>query len=151
MKAWMKSFLTKKLVMMAVMMVMFSALVAIPATSYASASGVQYWGAFNVNIGGQSVPIPSGQLVHVIDGSGYHINWDGANFASAANICDPSMRFTYGNGAYYLNGNVHLGCSRVGQWKYALNWNAPRGSACAELWANNWRVLVAKQCHYVYG
>jgi hypothetical protein len=143
----MKRSLTRTLALM----VLLLAIAVVPATSYASAYGVQYWGAFTVNIGGQSVGIPSGQLAHMIDGSGYHINWDGANFGSAANICDPSMRFTYGNGSYYLNGGVHWGCSRVGQWKYYLNWNAPRGEACAELWAKNWRVLVARQCHYVYG
>jgi hypothetical protein len=127
------------------------AFAAVPAASHASATGYQYWGGFTANIGGQNVGIPAGQLTHIINGSGYHINWDGANFASVANICDPSMKFTYGNGAYYLNGNVHWGCSRVGQWKYVLNWNAPRGSACAELWAKNWRIRVARQCHYVYG
>jgi hypothetical protein len=148
MKARIKSLLTKMLLVGAISI---AALGALPATSHASAFGIQYWGAFTVNVGGQSVGIPSGQLAHEINGSGYHINWDGANFASAANICDPSMRFTYGNGSYHLDGNVHWGCSRVGQWKYALNWKAPRGSACAELWAKNWRVLVARQCHYVYG
>jgi hypothetical protein len=134
-----------------VVMVALAALVAMPATTHASAFGIQYWGAFTVNIGGQSVGIPSGQLAHEINGSGYHIKWDGANFGAAGTICDPSMRFTYGNGSYRVDGNVHWGCSHVGQWKYTLNWNAPRGSACAELWAKNWRVQVARQCHYVHG
>jgi hypothetical protein len=122
----------------------------VPAATQASAYGIQYWGAFTVNIKGQSIGIPSGQLAHWISGKGLHITWDGANFASVANICDPSMKFTYGNGRYYINGNVHWGCSHVGQWKYTLNWNAPRGSACAELWAHDWRIRVARQCHYVY-
>jgi hypothetical protein len=122
----------------------------VPATSLATAFGIQYWGAFTVNIKGQSIGVPSGQLAHEVNGRGLHINWDGANFGSAANLCDPSMKFTYGNGRYYLKGNVHWGCSHVGQWKYGLNWNAPRGSACAELWEHDWRILVARQCHYVY-
>jgi len=143
-----KKFVMKMLV---VAMLVFFAAVAAPATSHASAYGTQYWGAFTANISGQSVSIPSGQLAHTIDGSGYHINWDSANFLSAANLCDPSIRFTYGYGAYRLDGNVHWGCSHIGGWKYALNWNAPRGQACAELWSQNWRVLVARQCHYVYG
>jgi hypothetical protein len=128
-----------------------SVFVAAPATSHASATGYAYWGAFKVSIGGQTISIPSGQLTHIISGSGYHIDWDGANFGSAANICDPSMRFTYGNGAYRMDGNVHWGCSRGGQWKYTLNWDAPRGDACAELWAKNWQIRVARQCHYIYG
>ena len=119
----------------------------VPASAHASAVGYEYFGTRQ--IGGWT--IPSGQLTHVINGSGYHINWDGANYATAGNLCDPSMRFTYGNGAYYINGNVHWGCSHVGQWKYTLNWNAPRGSACAELWTQNRRVMVARQCHYVHG
>ena len=75
------------------------------------------------------MPIPKGQLFHEINGSGYHINWDGANFLSVANICDPSMRFTYGNGSFGFNGNVHWGCSHVGQWKYTLNRNVPAGQS----------------------
>jgi hypothetical protein len=140
-----------KVKMLLVVVGVLSALLLLPETSQASAYGIQYWGAFTVNVKGQSVGIPSGQLAHMISGKGYHINWDGANFVAAANICDPSMRFTYGNGSYRLDGNVHWGCSHVGQWKYILNWNAPRGSACAELWAKNWQVRVTRQCHYVYG
>jgi hypothetical protein len=104
-----------------------------------------------VNIKGQSVGIPKGQLAHLIKGKGYYIEWDAANFGTYPNICDSSMRFTYGNGSQRIDGNVHWGCSPIGQWKYALNRNVPRGDACAELWAKNWRVRVARQCHYVYG
>src|SRR5690349_19021027 len=107
MKAGIKGFLAKMLV---VGVVVLSSLIALPATSHATAIGIQYWGAFTVNIHGQSVGIPSGQLTHEINGRGYHINWDGANFASAANLCDPSMRFTYGNGSRHFDGNVHWGC-----------------------------------------
>lgn len=149
MKAGMKRILTKTLLAAVMLMAVLGML---PATSHASAYGVSYWSGFNVNIGGQTVKIPGGQLAHMISGSGYYIKWDGANFASAGNLCDSSMRFTYGYGAYYLKGNVHWGCSHVGQWKYYLNnWKAPRGSACAELWAKNWRVRIARQCHYVHG
>ena|SRR5687768_4325556 len=142
---------TKSIARLSIFMLILALLLAVPATARASADGYQYWGAFTVNIGGQSVGIPSGQLYHAIEGAGYHINWDGANFISAATICDPSMRFTYGNGLYHLYGDVHWGCSNNGQWKYYLNWYAPRGEACAELWAKNWSVLVARQCHYVHG
>ena len=79
-----------------------------PIATHASAVGIQYWGTFTVNVDGQSINIPSGQLTHEINGKGYHITWDGANFISAANLCDPSIHFTYGNGAYELRGNVHL-------------------------------------------
>jgi hypothetical protein len=117
-----------------------------PAPAHATAYGIQYFGTFNV--GGWTVP--SGQLAHLIEGSGLRVNTDGANFAVAGNLCDTSMRFTYGNGARHIDGNVHWGCSAVGQWKYAINQTMPRGDACAELWMKNWRARVARQCHYVH-
>ena len=113
--------------------------------AFATAYGIEYFGTIEF----EGHTIPSGQLAHLIEGEGYNIETDGANFASVGNICDPSMKFTYGNESYELKGDVYWGCSKVGQWKYRLDWDAPRGDACAELWAKNWRVLVAKQCHYV--
>lgn len=121
-------------------------LASFPAPSHASACGYQYWGGFNSPWGW----IPNGQLTHCIEGGGTFVDWDGANFGSVANICDSSMRFTYGYGAWRLDGNVHWGCSKVGQWKYSIRQNVPRGDACAELWAKNWRVRVTRQCHYVH-
>lgn len=118
---------------------------AMPATSEASACGYQYWGSFVF----RDIPIPKGQLTHCINGSGLHVNWDGANFASGGNLCDSSMRFTYGYGAQHVDGNVHWGCSHVGQWKYSINRNVPRGTACAELWIYNWQKMVTRQCHFV--
>ena len=112
----------------------------------ARAYGIEYFGVREV--GGYK--IPSGQLAHLIEGKGFRIDTDGANFGVAGNLCEPSVRFTYGNGAVRVDGNVHRGCSAVGQWKYSMNRNVPRGSACAELWAQNWTRFVAKQCHYVH-
>ena len=128
-----------------------AALAVVPATAGATAVGYQYWGGFTANIGGQSVGIPAGQLTHIIRGSGYHVDWDGANFGSAGNLCDPSMRFTYGNGSQHIDGNVHWGCSHVGQWKYSIDRDMPRGDACAELWVKNWRRMITRQCHYIHG
>jgi hypothetical protein len=148
--------LKKKMARMLVVAALaFSALVAVSGTSYAatsnpeSAYGIQYWGGFHVNVGGQTIGIPAGQLAHWISGNGYYVSWDGANFASVGNICDSAMRFTYGYGSLRLNGGLHKGCSHVGQWKYTLHRNVPGGSACAELWADDWRILVARQCHFV--
>jgi hypothetical protein len=142
-------FMLKKKI--AVTLMTLTGLAVMPIVSLASAYGYQYWGGFSANVANQTIRIPSGQLYHAINGSGYHINWQGANFGSVANICEPSVKFTYGYGSYYLNGNVHSGCSKVGQWKYNLNWNAPGGDACAELWAKQWRVLITRQCHYIHG
>lgn len=122
-----------------------------PMVCMATAVGYQYWGGFTANIGGQSVGIPAGQLTHIINGEGYHVNWDGANFGSVGNICDASMSFTYGYGKVRYDGDINRGCSLKGQWKYTINADVPRGDACAELWAKERRVLVARQCHYVFG
>ncbi|HEX6480781.1 MAG TPA: hypothetical protein VF043_18230 [Ktedonobacteraceae bacterium] len=154
MKTTMKKFLATKrfrflavgFVVVAMAVVVLSGLVARPTASHASAYGIQYWGVHVVH----GVYIPSGQLAHYISGNGLYVTWDGANFISAGNLCDVSMRFTYGNGRLYLNGGMHWGCSHVGQWKYWIKRFMPRGSACAELWEHNWRILVARQCHYVY-
>ena len=75
-----------------------------------------------------------------------------ASFVSSGNLCDSSVRFTYGKGKIHHDGNVHKGCSHVGQWTHDYhNWKAPRGKACAELWIENWTRRVARQCHYIYG
>lgn len=145
--------------MLVVAALALSALVAVSTTSYAatlspeSAYGIQYWSKFDVTISvkgvSTSVPVPAGQLAHWISGDGYYVSWDAANFLSAANICDTSMRFTYGYGSQVINGGIHRGCSHVGQWKYILNRNVKGGSACAVLYADDWRILVARQCHFV--
>lgn len=122
-----------------------------PAVSHAGAAGIQYWGSFYANVGGQNVLIPSGQLGHEILGSGYYVSRDRGEFISGPVMCDPSMRFTYGNGSLSYRRSVHWGCSRNGRWDFYPARNMPRGSACAELWAKNWRVLVARQCHYIHG
>jgi hypothetical protein len=135
----------------AVALMASTSLIVTPIVALASAGGYQYWGGFSANIKGQTIRIPGGQLYHQISGKGYRISWQGANFGSVGNICDPSIKFTYGYGSHELKSNIRSGCSKVGQWKYTLNWNAPRGDACAELWAKEWRVLVARQCHYIHG
>ena len=119
---------------------------AVPASSQASAYGIQYFGTRTV----AGYTIPGGQLTYWISGSGLFIAWDGANFASVGNLCDSSIEFTYGYGSWYLKSSVHSGCSHVGQWKYTLNWQAPRGSACARLYVDDWRHYVTQQCHFVY-
>ncbi|HTP20817.1 MAG TPA: hypothetical protein VMJ65_14495 [Solirubrobacteraceae bacterium] len=118
---------------------------AVPASSQASAYGIQYFGTRTID----GYTIPGGQLAHYISGSGLFIAWDGANFGSIGNLCDSSIEFTYGYGSWYVKSSVHWGCSHVGQWKYTLNWRAPRGSACARLYVDDWRHYVTQQCHFV--
>jgi hypothetical protein len=58
------------------------ALLLVAGAAYASAYGIQYWGAFTVNIGGQSIGIPSGQLAHRINGSGTRITSEWAHITT---------------------------------------------------------------------
>ncbi len=126
-----------------------------PTMARADAYGIQHWGGFHANIKGQSVSIPSGQLAHVIKSHGRNMTHDGASWLSVGNLCDWSIKFTYGYNAMQISGAVHYGCSHQGT--FALNlvpplvtrFYAPRGSACAELWVKEWRARVARQCHFV--
>jgi hypothetical protein len=132
-----------------------SALVALSGTSYAAtanpatAVGYAYWGGFHVNLSGQSIRIPQGQLTHVIDGNNYYVSWDSASFLAAGNLCNTSVRFTYGNGAQHIDGRIYQGCHAAEGWKYILNRKMPGGSACVELYAQNWRVRLTTQCHNI--
>lgn len=123
-----------------------AALAIAPAAGQASALGYEAWSAFTWN----GISFPGGVITHEISGDGNHVSWDGANFVAAGTLCDSSMRFTYGGGTYEVRGGIHYGCSHVGQWKYSLNWNAPTGKACAELWAERWAKYIDKQCHYIH-
>jgi hypothetical protein len=59
-----------------------------PGSASASAYGTQYWGFFTVNIGGQSIGIPSGQLAQNINGSGTYINSQWAHITTAPGFCN---------------------------------------------------------------
>lgn len=120
-----------------------------PGASQASAYGIEYWGGFDFNIFGQTVRVPGGQLAHTISGQGQYVSWDAANFLSVGNVCDSSIRFSYGYHTRWFNSSVHWGCSHVGAWKYSLRRNEPRGIACAALWIYDWRHYVTEQCHFV--
>lgn len=126
-----------------------AALAVAPAASQASAYGLAYWGGFNFNIFGQTVKVPSGQLAHWISGKNLYVSWDAANFLAAGNLCDSSIRFSYGYHTRWFNSSVRWGCTHVGTWKYYLYRFVPRGSACAALYIYDWRHYVTEQCHFV--
>jgi hypothetical protein len=122
-----------------------------PAASQASATGFQAWGAGTF----EGHPYAKGVLEHQIQGHGLHVDYDQAAFTAVGTLCDTSMKFTYAYGKFEYTGspahsNVHWGCSKVGNWKYSWNRDLPRGKACAELWAENWRHFITKQCHFIY-
>jgi hypothetical protein len=132
---------------------------ATPTTTLAAqTTGTTYWSAFSYSYKGLAIPIPKGQLVHIINASQDYVMWDGADFASAAPLCETMMVFTYGNGTKTITGDLHKGCSLGGVWKYALNKKMPEGKACAELWVNatyganvaKGAKMVTKQCHTIH-
>jgi hypothetical protein len=121
-----------------------------PATSSASAYGVQFWGGFNVTLFGQTVRVPGGALFHLIEGHGLYVSGDGASFTSVGDLCDWSMRFSYGYRTQVYNTPVHWGCSHNGTRAIRPERRVRRGTACAALWIYGWRKYVTEQCHFVY-
>jgi hypothetical protein len=115
------------------------------APANADAFGIEPWGAFTFN----GTSWPKGVLYHRIVGKGYHVYTDQGSFASVGNLCDAGFVFTYGNGARRSRSAVLSGCTHAGNWEYTPNKDMPGGEACVELWIQNWRRMVARQCHYI--
>jgi hypothetical protein len=125
-----------------------------PIVCLANAFGLARWGGFVVEPTARSVTvpisIPAGVMEHFIIGEGYRIDAHRVYYVSGGHICDPSIQYTYGYGARKTRSAIARGCWR----NKAFIFNpggaiVPRGNSCAELWANEWRVLVAKQCHFI--
>lgn len=118
----------------------------------ASAFGVQYWGSFTVNVGGQTVGIPSGELGHNIYGRGTLVEQDSAKFLAAANICNWRIDFTYAdalNGQVYEvdSGPTEFRCDHRRSRDTWPNAHKRPGKACAELYSNG--AFIARQCHSI--
>jgi hypothetical protein len=144
-------FLTTRKSLIALALLVAILVTSSPAPAAASAYGYQYWGGHSVEVQGVPIYIPGGQLYHEIDGAGLRVDQDGGDYISAGPLCDTGVRFTYGYGAYGFQGDIKWGCSDFNVWSYNYGgWTAPRGDACMELWAKEWRVLVARQCHYIH-
>jgi hypothetical protein len=125
-----------------------AALALVPAAGHADAGGYAFWGVKTI----KDIPIPRGSMFHLVLGKGYRINSQRASYTVIGSpICDVSVRWTYGNGRTAANSGVQRGCHFAGVWQRDPRRNASRGNACAELWVKNWRVRVARQCHYIHG
>jgi hypothetical protein len=118
----------------------------------ASAYGIQYWGAFTVNIGGQSVGIPSGQLAHEVSGSGRYIDYEWAHITTLPGFCNWRVDYVYRtvyNRVYRrIRTATHYRCD---MWAYAPTvypGRVRRGTACAQLYRSG--VYVTKQCHSIF-
>src|SRR5262249_35325342 len=93
---------------------------AAPGSASPSAYGAQYWGLFTVNIKGQSIGIPSGQLVHDIEGSGTHIRSEWAHITTGPGFCNWRVDYVYrtvNNRVYRrIRTATQFGCDT---WAYA--------------------------------
>src|SRR5262245_50075504 len=124
----------------------------VPGSASASAYGVQWWGFFTVNIGGQSVGIPSGQLAHDIEGSGTYVRSEWAHITTAGGFCnwrvDYVYRSVYNHVYRRIRTATQYGCDR---WAYAPTVYPGRvrpGTACAQLYRSG--VYVTRQCHSIF-
>src|SRR5262245_12744399 len=113
-----------------------SGVVARPAS--ASAYGIQYWGFFTVDVKGQNIGIPSGQLAHEVNGSGTYINNEWAHITTTPGFCNWRVDYVYRtvfNRVYRrIRTTTQYGCDT---WAYAPTVHpgrVRRGTACAQLY-----------------
>lgn len=122
-------------------------------SALASASGVEYFDAFDLNAGGQTIPIPSGQVGHTIEGSGTNITYEDGRFLAAKPICNWQIVFSYRDveRREYLRdpGPLHSDCNGQGGYTKGpgLNLDVQPGVACAQLYSNGG--FIAEQCHSI--
>lgn len=154
MKSFFESRLRRRAAMTAVALASSAAVAVSGAPSAkASADGWTYFAAASVPTPWGDVHVPGGQLFHSIKGGGRHIEWQGADFITAGNICNWRIDFLY----YDMNGRrddtsygpTHYQCNRVGIRKDTINRDVRYGTACAKLLVNGTPVPGAKQCHSI--
>ncbi len=122
-------------------------------TAHASAYGIQYWGALTVNVDGQSIGIPSGQLAHKVDGSGTTITSEWAHIPTRPGFCNWRADYVYREGEHNtgyrrIRPATKYGCDT---WAYAPTVNpgaVRRGTACAELFRSG--AYITRQCHSIF-
>ena len=125
---------------------------AAPTAASASAYGIQYWGAFTVNLGGQNIGIPSGQLAHKVNGSGTYINSEWAHITTGPGFCNWRVDYVYrdvwNNEYRRIQTATQYGCDT---WAYAPTVYPGRvraGKACAHLYRSG--AYVTRQCHSIF-
>ena len=125
---------------------------AVPTAASASAYGIQYWGAFTVNVGGQNIGIPSGQLAHYVNGSGTYINYEWAHVTTGPGFCNWRVDYVYrdvwNNEYRRIRTATQYGCDT---WAYAPRVYPGRvrpGKACAHLYRSG--AYVTRQCDSIF-
>jgi len=126
-----------------------------------SALGAGYISVFNYSWNGLTIPVPSGYLIHQINGSGLSIPSEWAVYSPSTgiggiwgvNICN--WRIDFQNRSSSNNtviatrvGPTLAGCSLSGVSRTILNITVKQGSECARLYVNG--TFRGEQCHAVF-
>jgi hypothetical protein len=123
-----------------------------PGSASASAYGIQYWGFFTVNIGGQSIGIPSGQLAQNINGSGTYIRSQWAHITTTPGFCnwrvDYVYRTVYNREYRRIRTATQYGCDMRAYAPTVYPGRVRPGTACAHLYRSG--VYVTRQCHSIF-
>lgn len=123
-----------------------------PISALAAAYGIQYWGGFTVNIYGQAIGIPAGQLAHKITGSGNNISSEWGHISTASSsLCNWRIDHVYFDvnnvERRRITGRVHNRCDTWAYGDTVYPGNVPYGKACAELYRSG--AYVTRQCHFI--
>jgi hypothetical protein len=117
----------------------------------AHAAGNSYWGV--VCFEGHC--IPSGTMLHVVDGNGIQLAYDRVEITSISNTCNWWVDFDYYDNAgqryRHVQGQTHNGCTNESHVRidYGVGpylWKP--GRACATLYSS--AVQLTRQCHYIF-
>lgn len=124
----------------------------VPVSVVASAYGIQYWGGLTVNVRGQSIGIPAGQLAHKVEGDGNKINRQWGHISTVtSSLCNWRIDYVYfdtnNKEKRRIRGRLHSSCDN---WAYGNTVNpgtVPYGKTCATLYRSG--AYVTRQCHFV--
>lgn len=125
------------------------------------AAGTQYISPFTYTWKGLAIPVPSGQIYHIIEGDGRYIEQESALYAPVVSIATPwgvnicNWRIDFQNRSATDNsiittsvGTTRGGCSVLNVKRAKWDFNVQRGKQCARLYVNG--TFRGEQCHAVY-
>lgn len=119
------------------------------------ASGMAAIGGFTVTIEGQTITVPGFWMEHVIQGSGYSITKEWAQYAPVTylTLCNYQTAFQNRNGSTIIAtrwSSYHSGCSTgIFTQEAPGSFQVQEGQECARLYVAN--VFRGEQCHYIHG
>jgi len=125
------------------------ALTAAPASAYAA--GNSAWGVVCF----KGICVPSGTMLHVVDGRGIALRYDRVQITSAAPVCNWWVDFDYfdhaGNNYRHIQGQMRPNCIRDAHVRidYPTGpylWKT--GRACATLFSN--AIRLTRHCHSLH-